>query len=225
MIKLKSLLLESAIQGEWWFQDGQAVFADGDVGDINHEGMVLDSLRRQILDDLGVDTGKYDFSPELSDLKDDIFQNIGDDLTPEELALWQEDEINEVIISYLTRQGNKNIKDIIYYIRGHDVNGKTLDIRNYALVHWGWQRVKRNVIQTQTLSSKDLSNIVSGLNDAYNDKLEETDPTNITDENPLGEHTFNIEVMSTRSWYQDIPWSVLEKKNSMALNPYRQRYE
>jgi len=225
MIKLKSLLLESSIQGEWWFQDGQAVFADGDVGDINHEGMVLDSLRRQILDDLGVDTGKYDFSPEISDLKDDIFQNIGDDLTPEELALWQEDEINEVIISYLTRQGNKNIRDIIYYIRGHDANGKTLDIRNYALVHWGWQRVKRNVIQTQTLSSKDLSNIVSGLNDAYNDELEETDPTNITDENPLGERTFNIEVMSTRSWYQDIPWSVLEKKNSMALNPYRQRYE
>ena len=216
--EILSVVLENKLRGEWWFQDGQSVFADGDVGDVNHEGMVLDSLRRQVLDSLGVDSSKYDFTPEISDLKNEIFENIGDELTPEELESWNNDDINEVIISYLTRNGDKNIKDIIYYIRGHDDKGKTLDIREYALVHWGWQRVKGNVVQTQTLTQRDLKNITNGLYDAYGDELENTN-----DENQ--EHTFNIEVMSTRSFYQGIPWSVLAKDDPTSLNAYRTRYE
>jgi len=233
MIKLKSLLKSFLlkenrnIQGEWWFQDGNAVYADGDVGDMNHEAYVIDILKRQILDALDVDTSNYDFVPYINDdeISNEIFSNIKDELTPEELQKWEDGEIGTVIISYLTRQGEKDIKNILYYIRGRDDKGHTLDPREYALVHWGWQRVKTNNIQTQTLTSKDLSNIVSGLYEAYGDALEETNPDNITDENPTGEPTFNIEVMSTRSWYEGIPISVLEKKSATALNSYRHRYE
>ena len=32
----------SEVHGEWWIDDnGQAVFADGDVGEYNHEGYVI----------------------------------------------------------------------------------------------------------------------------------------------------------------------------------------
>lgn len=224
--EIVNLIKEHGMRGEWWFQDGQAVFADGDVGDMNHEAYVIDALKRQLLDALGVDYSRYDQIPDLGDshIRDEIFDNIKDELTPEELEEWQNNEFNDVIISYLKRQENKDVREVIYYIRGHDNKGKNVDPREYALIHWGWQRVKGNVIQTQTLTSKDLNNIVNGLNDAYQD-LEETDPDNISDTNPTGEPTVNIEVMSTRSWYENVPISILEKKNAMALNPYRMRYE
>lgn len=215
---------EGTLRGEWWFQDGQAIFADGDVGDVNHENVVIDTLRREILEDLGVDTSRYEYLPEISDLKDKIFQNIGDEFTSTELEYWNNDEFNEAIISYLTRKGDKDIDNKLYYIRGHDKRGRTLDAREYALVHWGWQRVKGNTIQTQTLTRKDLENIVSGLWEAYGEQLDETNEDERDEMNPSGEHTFNIEVMSTRSYYQNIPMSVLSKKDPTALNAYRTRY-
>jgi len=225
LVKKITLLLEGRLRGEWWFEDGQAVYADGDTGDINHEGRVIDALRREILDALGVDAGNHDYAPDFNDVKDEIIQNIGDELNAEELEAWKNDEFAEVVISYLKRKGDSKIDNKIYYIRGHDSKGKTLDAREYALVNWGWQRVKGNVIQTQTLTSKDLNSIVSGLWDAYNDELENRDEGRVSNENPQGEQTFDIEVMSTRSWYQGVPWSVLEKKNPTSLNPYRTRYE
>ncbi len=219
-----TLLTEVNLRGEWWFEDGNATFADGDVGDMNHEAHVISRLKCQILDSLSVDVSDYEHIPEFYDLKDEIFQNIGDELTPEELEDWKQDEINSVIASYLTRHGESNIKERLQYIRGHSDKGQTLDVREYALTHWGWQRVKGNVIQTQTLTSKDLQNIVNGLGEAYNEELDEKDEENVSEDNPFGEVTFNIEVMSTRSWYTGIPISVLEKKNPVALNPYRTRY-
>jgi hypothetical protein len=225
IMEVASILFEGRLRGEWWFEDGQAVYADGDTGDINHEGRVIDALRREILDALGVDAGNHDYAPDFNDVKDEIIQNIGDELNAEELEAWKNDEFAEVVISYLKRKGDSKIDNKIYYIRGHDSKGKTLDAREYALVNWGWQRVKGNVIQTQTLTSKDLNSIVSGLWDAYNDELENRDEGRVSNENPQGEQTFDIEVMSTRSWYQGVPWSVLEKKNPTSLNPYRTRYE
>lgn len=216
MIKLKSLLKkilkESVLRGEWWIEDGHATFADGDVGDMNHEAHVINRLRLGIYDELGVDiNGHDDFVPDPAELKDKIFDEIGDELTPEELELWNEDEIYRVIISYIKRNSNQDITNILHYMRGHNDKGQSLDVREYALIHWKWQRVKGNVVQTQTLTSDDLKNIVNGLYDAYGEELEEG-------------HTFNIEVMATRSWYQEVPMSALETLNPSKLNEYRSRY-
>ena len=43
-------LLENAprIRGEYWIIDGSATFADGDVGDMNHEGYAIDHARHRI---------------------------------------------------------------------------------------------------------------------------------------------------------------------------------
>ena len=32
------------IRGEYWIQDGYVDFADGDVGDRNHEGIAIDAV-------------------------------------------------------------------------------------------------------------------------------------------------------------------------------------
>ncbi len=205
----KTPLYESTLRGEWWFQDGQAVYADGDTGDMNHEAFVIDSLRRQIIDELGADADGLDYVGDFDAVADDIFNSIGDEFTPEEKEQWSNEQYTSVIWSYLKRTGNKNLLEKMAYAFSN-----THDPREYALIHWKWQRVKGNNIQTQTLTEQDLKNIVRGLSDAYGD--------DINDENE--DPSFNIEVMSTRSWYSDIPMSVLEKKSVTALNAYRTRY-
>lgn len=219
MIKLKSLLLkEGSFRGEWWFQeDGFAQFADGDVGDMNHETYVIERLRREILGELDIDFDE-EYIDDLGNYKDAIFEKIRDELNAAELGDWNDELYMKVLSSYFKRT-NAELLIKMKYAWGSG------DAREYALIHWGWQRVKGNIIQTQTLTSKDLTNIVRGLNDAYGDELEDTDETNVSNDNPMGEPTFNIEVMSTRSWYSGIPISVLDKKDPTALNGYRARYE
>lgn len=225
MIKLQDLIkeivsvvLENQLRGEWWIQDGQAVFADGDVGDMNHEAIVIDSLRREILSSFGIDANE-EYVGDFDKYANQIFEEIGNELNSQELEDWKEEQYGNVLISYFKRTNNSEMLKKMEYAWGRG------DAREYALVNWGWQRVKQNIIQTQTLTSKDMNNIVSGIWEAYNSELEDTDEERISEENPTGEHTFDIEVMATRSLYRDIPWSVLEKKNSTALNPYRTRYE
>jgi len=206
----EQILAEATLRGEWWFDDGQAIFADGDVGDVNHEGYVIDILKRQIIDALGGDASDLEHVEDFDDCKDEIFQEIGNDLDRKEREDWEEGQWFSAIMSYVKRKGSTELKEKLAYAFGNK------DAREYALIHWGWQRVKGNVIQTQTLTRKDLEHIVSGLWEAYGEELNA--------EPGEEEHTFFIEVMSTRSLYENVPISVLEKKDPTALNQYRTRY-
>lgn len=224
LIKEVISILNEALRGEWWIQDGQAVFADGDVGDMNHESYVISNLMNEIYDELGIDISDPDHNPNFSDMREEIFESIGDELTPEEIEAWNNGELMQVIASYLIRNGDDEAQEKLYYIRGRDDKGITLDGRMYALKHWGWQRVKGTEIQTQTLTTEDLKHISRGLYDAYGDQLDDVEPEEKTELNPMGEYTFNIDVISTRSYYRDVPLSILEKNNPTALNAYKTRY-
>lgn len=196
------------LRGEWWFEDGQAVFADGAAGDINHEGYALDGIKRQLLDALGVDMGSYDYAPELSEVNEEILQNIQDELRPEEIEQWQKGtmaDVEKILEKYFHRKGDHDDLERLKYIMS-----PSLDAREYALKYWGWQRVKGRVIETWTLTPEDLRNIINGLDDAYGEEMEE-------------DQTFNIAVLKTESWYRDVPLAVLETKDPAALYQYGQR--
>ena len=203
----EGLIEEATFHGEWWFQDGQAIFADGDVGDVNHESMVIDQLRREIIDELGGDSSAEEYVGDFDKYAEEIFENIGGELTPEELENWNDGLYFDTIKSYIVRIGSQELKEKFSY-----AYSSNKDAREYALIHWKWQRVKGNVIQTQTLTSQDVKHISNGLYEAYGDELDDPDAV------------FNIEVMSTRSFYEDVPWTVLQKDDPTALNAYRTRY-
>lgn len=52
--KLDKTLIRLAQLGEFWLMNGQSLYADGDIGDVNHEGVVIDT----ILDQYNLDTMK-----------------------------------------------------------------------------------------------------------------------------------------------------------------------
>ena len=38
------------LRGEWWIMNGTAAFADGDVGDFNHEGYAIQTAQQSIME-------------------------------------------------------------------------------------------------------------------------------------------------------------------------------
>ena len=208
---------EAALHGEWWIVDGQAEFADGDVGDLNHEGAAM--LRAQ-----GIILFEFDEMLEAQDVDWDEFRTKvckefiqeaeNDPVKVQEYidALQEsyEDNNQEFFWSYICEP--KGVERPVF-----EMAEDMCDIRAVAMQHWGYKRMARTLVETYSLTSADLTSIVDGIWDAYGEELEMA-------ENSGRDITFTIEVDSTRSYYADIPISVLKNNNVSALSGYRDRY-
>jgi hypothetical protein len=125
----ENMILSEDTRGEYWITDsGDVIYADGDIGDMNHETIIIDQL-----------TG--------------TFLNIFD--------------IDE---------------------------GKPNPVRFY------YEQIGQN----------DLEAILRGLGEAYPD-IDEENPEDVL---------FNIEVMATGEYYTDVPLSVLDEKDLLAIHRY-----
>ena len=72
----KSAKIKFAQTGEYWIQDGSAMFADGDIGDMNHEAMVLESVRAEIASLLGKDEFNNAEYVDWDALKENVIQEM-----------------------------------------------------------------------------------------------------------------------------------------------------
>ena len=202
---LDDLLRVAEIRGEYWIDEsGYAMYADGDIGDANHELLALERLLREVLSYFDIDEPEeINLDSALDTYFDQIYQHMEPDLSDEQKELWKNDRI-AVIMDYLETKGMSYVKDAI-----SAVYGKT-DPREYALKHWGWKRVHGNNIETWTLTPEDMQNIVRGLDDSG--ELDEGEEGDLEE--------LNIEVRSTGKFYQNVPLHVLETGNPAVLNSY-----
>jgi len=205
----EKLKKEAALNGEWWIIDGYAQFADGDIGDLNHEGAAIQSARGSILGDLGSieDADFIDWDAFREKTCHEFIEKSSqyDDLTEE-----YENNPVEFFWQYICKPNG--VERPVF-----EMAEDMCDIRAVAMQHWGHKRMVGTVIETYTLTPQDLDSITAGIWNAYDDSLDGA-------ENTGREITFTIEVDATRSLYEDVPVSVLEKNNVASLAPYRVRY-
>jgi len=148
------------LNGEYWItDDGSVMYADGDVGDYNHEGYVIMQLQGQIADEFGVDA-----EPEFSDwdeTKAKIVQEILDDSTPEERApleeLYDDEGADPIILQKMMESDPQNAEEKLYLANGFG------DAREYAIMKWGWKRVAGNNIESASLTPHDMQVIARGI--------------------------------------------------------------
>jgi len=176
---MKIWKISQSLRGEWWIISGQAVFADGDIGDMNHEMYVIQSVQRQYVDDEFDRMDYIDWEG-----FEQTFQNP--DQALKELGMSDE----EIEIA----------------------RGQHPDAREYGIKNFGWQRVNGNSVETNTLTSKDMGNIASGLGDV------------LESEGIDGEYNFEIEVRSTNTLYSEVPYSVIEQRRPELLKQYGLKY-
>ena len=202
------------LSGEWWIEDGQAMFADGDIGDMSHEAHVIMKLTREILDVFGVQDDS-EFLKELSEYYDQLgFESIYD-VTINSLV-----DSEELVAHWPnTVQRQAAVECVLG-------NG---DARDYALVWDGWKRVKGNNVETWTLTADDLRSIADGLADTGCFDDDDDDDDDDSDRRL----TVDIDVRGgvkapedpntplVPQFYQEVPLAVLEQHDIAALEPYR----
>lgn len=188
----------SLARGEWWLIDGQAIYADGDTGEYNHAGIVLDHLWSEISEAI-----KYDsiFSRlSIDDIGDtcmsrEIINNFADELNKNGTIT---DEQSYDIYKFMSEKCDIDIEIINTYF-----NGDNSDMLDWGFSN-GWVRVAGVNIECKYIDKSVLTMIASGLYDAYEyaDKM-----------------IFNLECNG--KWYQNIPFSVFEDGDTKALLEYR----
>lgn len=225
---------EAHDRGEWWIDEtGETVFADGNVGDQNHEAVVINFLAHQILSHFGIDT---DEPGELSGYEETIKENLLADgrLDEEELATWDNMGSAKVkggpavilikkLIEDKAFEDPKQAEDAVFIAYG----SSSRDARDYAMKYWRWKVMKTEggdiEIQSWHLKPEDLGIIVRGIWEIMTD----SDPDDDEDsDNEVGEDGYpgprvNVTVQASGKRFHDIPLAVLEKKMPQNLHNYQ----
>jgi len=154
------------LKGEYWFDDsGTAMYADGDVGDMNHEAYVQQYCVGSVLSQFDIhDDSEY---PSLETHEDEILEQIVDNLNieDEEKKYLELEELKNdpasAIIDYLEKNNFENASDTVFI-----AYGSSRDAREFAIKNWGWSRVHGKHIEVQTLNSETLRNVKRGIENA-----------------------------------------------------------
>lgn len=151
------------IHGEYWINEsGQALFADGDIGDYNHAAYVLETLQYEVAETFGI------YNHEGITPEDEFFKQIIEKIIEEAPELEQtinqlkkKNQVEKIVIQKLKESGysDKLANDMVYTLLGF------MDPRDFAIIHWGWKRVLDNMVETYTLTPNDMKTIANGLYD------------------------------------------------------------
>jgi len=201
---------EAFSTGEYWItDDGSTIYCDIDVGDQGHQGVIIEHCAREILSHFGID---IDESGLLGDHEESLKEILISDgrLSEDELEEWDKKSPSEIILRKLIEDkvypSEKQANEALYIAYG---GTSSRDPRDYAMQWLSYKIAKtfgqRMEVQTWTLTEKDLSIIVRGLNDIWDDSFDEEDVPE--DEKDL----VNITVIRTGKIYSSIPLAVLEK--------------
>lgn len=212
-------------KGEWWIDEtGGTEYADGDVGDFNHEAVVIGKLNRDILAHFGIDVDEGG----ISNYEDEIKQSLIDDdrLTEDELHEWDFGRgPSEVLVKKLLEDhafgDQKQTEEAVYIAYG----SATRDARDYAMKYWRWKVMKTAgkyiEIQTWHLKPDDLQIIVKGIWDIMDDGGSDEDDDATVGEDGYPGPRVNVTVQASGKRFSDIPLAVLERNMPQMLHNYQ----
>jgi len=147
------------IRGEYWFDEsGNAQYADGDVGDMNHEAYVIQLCEGEL-------AGYFNINLDLktiSDVEDDIVEAIKDEVGDSwgEIENDPADAMIKYLVTFFKMPENK-ASDLVL-----TAYGSNKDAREYAIKNWNWIRVHGANIEVNKLNKETLKNVARGINDA-----------------------------------------------------------
>lgn len=187
------------ITGEYWItESGDVQYADGDVGTYNHEGYVLDTIQRQIIDAFGLDR---DFDQgEFVDWEGFVQELVRE--KAEEYGLDVDDE-DAILARAIAEEGITQEEFDLAQGRG--------DARLHAVQKWGWKVVHGHYISTWTLMDQDKKAIARGIGEILDQE------GGFDGDHNVEELEFRITVVSTNKSF-DMTLAELEGQQQ-SINP------
>lgn len=222
-------LMEDHQRGEWWiYEDGSTTFADIDIGDSGHEGVVIQYVAHEILEHFGIQTDEPGYISEYEDL---IKENLMSDgrMSEKDLEKWEKSSGKDCPYTVILK---KLIEDKAYSSSKQAAvalsiayGSSSIDARNYGMQYLGWKIMKagRSIIeiQTWTLESKDLEAIVRGIWDIVEDSEDPEDEDNKVEDDGFSGPRVNLTIQSNARRFHNVPLAILEKKVPSAMLNYR----
>ena len=207
----KTAQSKAELRGEWWFRDGYAYFADGDIGDLNHAAMAIEWAQDEIssdfwsilekykskLEEIGIweKVGHVDF--EFGGFKKAIDVIMDADYGSRHEGIY-EDIVNEITAKH-----------------GADCTKAALKEDDDAAISWclkqGWVRCHGNYLEVWHLTSSVMDTILEGIHSAYGDSAL-----------LKGSTEFSIELRSNKAFFPGIPLDVMEEKNMLSIAAFRE---
>lgn len=222
-------LEEEHQSGEWWIDEtGGTTYADIDIGDSGHEGVVIQYLAHEILSHFGVDTDEPGY---ITEYEDRIKENLIHDerMSEQDLADWEASSGSRSPYGVILR---KLIEDKAYETPEQAEEALSIaygssqtDARNYGMRYLKWKVMKtfgaEIEIQTWHLKPEDLGIIVRGIWDIMEDTDDPEDSDNKVGDDGYPGPRVNVTIQATGKRFHDIPLAVLEKKMPSSLMNYR----
>lgn len=163
----------TTIRGEYWFDErGDTMYADGDVGDMNHEAYVIQRCTGQVIShfDLSFDLDEVSLESFESAILEHIISelDIEDEDEKEEAVFEIENDPANAIIKYLVDNNFETPEDATdLVLMGY---GSSTDAREYAIKKWNWARVHRDSIEVNKLDRETLKNVAKGIDSVLSEE-------------------------------------------------------
>lgn len=149
-------------RGEYWIEScNQVIFADGDIGDFNHEAYFLSVLRSSVL-------GYFDIETDCDQVPD-FLEALTEKFGPEANAVFSQGP-EALIEKYIGLSSDHDeeygeILDQLHLLmRNKDTKGRRFD--TYAIEEWKWCYVRGDCYVLPTKDAKRLYSVVSEVLEA-----------------------------------------------------------
>ena len=196
-------------RGEWWIDDsGHATHAD--VGDMNHEGVVLEALLTELVEAVSLLDAPWS---DLADLFGQHSHDDGVDCTAlrTELLDWSDQAQKD---GRITAEQSDDVYGFLESLIewDHEKFATALDTesnteaRLWAAKNWGWMAVRGTDCELWGISKAKLKALADGLYDAYQDDALTAELT-ITDR-------------ETNKVWTDVPFSIIESGSLLKMRQY-----
>jgi hypothetical protein len=175
---------EVEIRGEYWVQNGQVDFADGDIGDQNHEGIAIDHVVSKYADEVSsladelnlgheaLDSGYNGYDSEaVSKLLWRVYETltVGRDPDDEDEQGEERDPISdEEADSYIMKELRCNA-DAYQILLGRG------DARLYVMKYEGWMAIRSHSIEVYGYSDAMRPQVASAIQDVIYEEHNLTD--------------------------------------------------
>ncbi len=171
---------EETIRGEYWIIDGYVDFADGDIGDRNHEMIAIEHLLHRYVDNitsLAEEMGiEFDDPQGFAGVDGELIANV----TNEILA-------QIPVAEFLQR--TEMPQDVYVVLFG---NG---DARNYVIVHDGWIAIRNMNIELYGYDARKQKGLADGLWE-----IMESEGVELHDELEFALHDFKTNQQTYLTW-------------------------
>jgi hypothetical protein len=196
------------IQGEWWLlPHGELIFADGDIGESNHSGIVLQEIKTIAIAAFNLEANE-----------EPILENEITELIPEIEKAGESQaiaKIAEVLDSLhpgrLLSQNTKTAEELIQIIH-NPYGSKTPDPREIAIDRWGWIRIHENHAEIPNMRTETLNRLQNALleilHETYQDDSGEEPETlekqflrtSFSIYSVRSQHTYKVQIRELTRW-------------------------